>query len=118
MAQGGSAARDAGGPVGFPIAGSGSAGNPADSGLPMSLEGSCASNADCELCTGPLAIDDPCCPGCPLVSSREICAQIREAMSMCRPGGLGLCPQVACVAPGSPECSPAGKCAMGDGIEL
>jgi len=116
--QGGStAAPDAGGPIGFPIAGGGGDPSPADSGLPMSLDGSCESNADCELCTGPISLEEPCCPGCPLVSSREICAQIREVMSMCRPAGLGLCPQVACVAPGSPECSPEGKCVMGAGIE-
>jgi hypothetical protein len=114
-ASGGSA--DAGGPVGFPIAGTGGDPSPADSGLPMSFEGTCAVDADCELCTGPLGSGEPCCPGCPLVSSREICAQIREALSMCRPGGLGLCPQVACIAPGSPKCSPEGKCVMVDGLE-
>jgi hypothetical protein len=84
----------------------------------MSLDGTCAVDADCELCTGPLGIGDPCCPGCPLVSSREICARIREVQSMCRPGGFGLCPQVACIAPGSPKCSPEGKCVMTDGLEL
>jgi hypothetical protein len=118
-AQGGSSAgQDGGGPIGFPIAGSGGDPKPADGGLPLNLEGSCASDGDCELCTGPLGAGDPCCPGCPLVSSREICAQITAVLSMCRPGGLGLCPQVACVAPGSPKCSPEGKCIMTDGIEL
>jgi hypothetical protein len=118
--QGGSSAGtpDAGGPQHFPISGSGGNEPPADSGLPMSLEGSCKTSADCELCTGPLGIGDPCCAGCPLVSSKEICAQIRAAMSMCRPsGGIGICPQVSCVAPVSPACSAEGKCVMGSGIE-
>ena len=118
-AQSGSSggAQDAGGPQHFPISGSGGNQAPADSGLPMSFEGSCTSSADCELCTGPLGVGDPCCFGCPLVSSQEICAQIRAAMSMCQSAKIGLCPQVSCVAPGSPECSPEGKCVMGSGIE-
>ena len=89
----------------------------ADSGLPENLEDTCSTDADCELCTGPLGIGDPCCPGCPLISSKEICAQIRAAMDACEPGRLPLCPQVACLFPGSPKCSPEGKCTMTPGIE-
>ena len=111
-------AQDAGGPQHFPISGSGGNQAPADSGLPTSFEGSCTTDADCELCTGPLGVGDPCCIGCPLVSSKEICAQIRAAMSMCGARKIGICPQVSCVAPGSPECSPEGKCVMGSGLEL
>jgi hypothetical protein len=85
-------------------------------GFPDDLEGACDTDGDCELCTAPLSLDGDCCPGCPVVTSKEICAQLAAAFEACGPG-LQLCPIPSCVAPGSPSCGAEAVCESGPGIE-
>jgi hypothetical protein len=106
-----------GGNAGSGSGGSGTAGaGGSGTGFPTDLEGSCTTDADCELCTAPLGIDDDCCPGCPIVTSKEICAQLAAAFEACGPS-VRLCPIPSCLFPGSPACGTEGKCVMGDGIQ-